>query len=263
MAIKARASITVALERDIQSVTRFYKIASSTSTPSKPSGTSDPSGWSKAEPAYDGTSTNSLYTVDRTIFTDGTASWSDVSKSSSYEAAKQAYNRAVEAENTAIEAAEDYADTVAGNAEVAAVQTANQHTDDQAAALQDQITNVNGTGVKDRLDNVDLKTSEYDHNFETLAGYLKVGTHYNGNAAGANYEPEMILGHRESNQMAARLTTTRLAFGMIDEQTQTFEEVAYFSTDAMHVRKQISFGDFIMKQRENGHLSILRINFNS
>lgn len=101
MAVKASASITVAKERDISSVTRFYKIAASSSTPSQPTGIADPSGWSKAEPSYDGTSTNSLYITDRTIFSDGTASWSDVSKSSSYEAAKQAYNEAQEAKKTA------------------------------------------------------------------------------------------------------------------------------------------------------------------
>ena len=95
MAVKAAASITVAVERDISSVTRFYMLASSSITPSQPSGTEDPSGWSRAEPAYDGTSTNSLYIADRTIFTDGTAGWSQVSKSSSYEAAKQAYNEAL------------------------------------------------------------------------------------------------------------------------------------------------------------------------
>ena len=101
MTVKATASITVAVERDISSVTRFYMIASSSSTPSQPSGTADPSGWSRAEPAYDGTSTNSLYITDRTIFTDGTASWSQVSKSSSYEAAKQAYNEAQNAKKVA------------------------------------------------------------------------------------------------------------------------------------------------------------------
>ena len=110
MAVIARQEITVSLERDINAVWRFYKIASSTSTPSAPteaqgktfvsSGTV-PSGWSKVEPTYDGTSTNSLYTVDLTAFTDGEVSWSDVSKSSSYEAAKQAYNKAETAQSAA------------------------------------------------------------------------------------------------------------------------------------------------------------------
>ncbi|OLR55029.1 hypothetical protein BHK98_02480 [Hornefia porci] len=110
MAIKARETITVSKERDVSATWRFYRIAASTSTPSQPteaqgksyvSNKTVPSGWSISEPAYDGTSTNSLYTCDLTSFTDGGVSWSVVSKSSSYEAAKQAYNEAQNAKKTA------------------------------------------------------------------------------------------------------------------------------------------------------------------
>ena len=106
MAIKASETITIIKERDINATWRFYRIASSTSTPSQPTEAQGeayvnnqtvPSGWSISEPAYDGTSTNSLYTCDLTSFTDGGVSWSVVSKSSSYEAAKQAYNEALAA----------------------------------------------------------------------------------------------------------------------------------------------------------------------
>lgn len=114
MAIKASASVTLSLERDISSVTRFYKIAPSTNTPTKPSGTADPSGWSTVEPAYDGTSTNSLYITDRTIFTDNTASWSPVSKSSSYEASKQAYNEAYAASQSVTELNQNMNEAIAG-----------------------------------------------------------------------------------------------------------------------------------------------------
>lgn len=106
MAIKASETITIIKERDINATWRFYRIASSTSIPSQPTEAQGeayvnnqtvPSGWSISEPAYDGTSTNSLYTCDLTSFTDGGVSWSVVSKSSSYEAAKQAYNEALAA----------------------------------------------------------------------------------------------------------------------------------------------------------------------
>ena len=110
MAIKARETITIIKERDINATWRFYRIASSTSTPSQPTEAQGiayvnnqtvPSGWSISEPAYDGTSTNSLYICDLTSFTDGGVSWSVVSKSSSYEAAKQAYNEAQNAKRVA------------------------------------------------------------------------------------------------------------------------------------------------------------------
>ena len=110
MAIKARETITIIKERDVNATWRFYRIASSSSTPSQPTEAQGkayvnsqtvPSGWSISEPAYDGTSTNSLYTCDLTSFTDGEVSWSTVSKSSSYEAAKLAYNEAQNAKKTA------------------------------------------------------------------------------------------------------------------------------------------------------------------
>lgn len=105
--ILARNSITVSIQRDIDSSWRFYKIAPSTATPSAPTDAQGkafianhstlPSGWTLSEPSYDGTSTNSLYCCDLTGFTDGDVSWSPVSKSTSYEAAKAAYNKAAAA----------------------------------------------------------------------------------------------------------------------------------------------------------------------
>ena len=107
MAVKAKAEITLATIRDVQSVTRYYLLQSSTSSiPSKP--TVNPPGgtWVKTEPSYTSGSTNSLYFTDLTVFTDGSFSYSDVSLSSSYEAAKAAYNKAVSAEGTANSASE-------------------------------------------------------------------------------------------------------------------------------------------------------------
>ena len=55
--------------------------------------------WQLTEPAYTSGSTNTLYFVDCTEFTNGTFKYSEVSKSSSYEAAKEAYNKAQNAQN--------------------------------------------------------------------------------------------------------------------------------------------------------------------
>lgn len=87
----------------ISSVMRYYTLQSSmTVDPDKPT-TNPPSDiWETAEPSYDSGSTNTLYFVDCTVFSDDTFSYSDVSKSSSYEAAKEAYNKAAGCE-TAIE----------------------------------------------------------------------------------------------------------------------------------------------------------------
>ncbi len=94
MAVKASAIITLSHLVDIVSTTRYYKLQSSTAAaPSKPTA-NPPSGWSKTEPTYTAGSTNTLYFVDCTVFSNATFAYSDVSKSSSYEAAKEAYNKA-------------------------------------------------------------------------------------------------------------------------------------------------------------------------
>lgn len=100
MAIKASAQITISKVIDIYVCYRYYKLQSSTLTkPSKPT-TNPPSGWSDTEPAYVSGSTNTLYFVDCNVYSDKSFSFSEVSKSSSYEAAKDAWNKANNAQNT-------------------------------------------------------------------------------------------------------------------------------------------------------------------
>lgn len=101
-AIKAKAQITISHLVDIAAITKYYLLQSSTATtPSKPTTKPPSSSWKTTEPSYTSGSTNTLYFCELTEFTDGTWSYSTVSKSSSYEAAKEAYNKAVNAQNTA------------------------------------------------------------------------------------------------------------------------------------------------------------------
>lgn len=102
MAVKARATVTLASIKDVASTTRYYLLQSSTVTkPAKPT-TNPPGGsWAKTEPSYTAGSTNSLYFTDLTVFSDDSFAYSDVSLSSSYEAAKTAYNEAIAARSTA------------------------------------------------------------------------------------------------------------------------------------------------------------------
>lgn len=91
----AKAQITISRIIDIDKVIRYYLLQSSTSAvPDKPTTNPPPDEWTTIEPSYTSGSTNTLYFVDLTIFTNDTFSYSDVSKSSSYEAAKEAYNNA-------------------------------------------------------------------------------------------------------------------------------------------------------------------------
>lgn len=104
MSVKASATVTLSCYRDTLSITRYYRLQSSTLTaPSKPSA-KPPSGWTDTEPSYTSGSTNTLYFCDLTVFSDGTWMYSNVSKSSSYEAAKAAYNKAHAAEQNANDA---------------------------------------------------------------------------------------------------------------------------------------------------------------
>jgi len=96
-----KAEITLAAMRDVQSTTRYYLLQSSTaSVPAKPTANPPGGNWVKTEPSYTSGSTNSLYLVDLTVFSDGTFAYSDVSLSSAYEAAKAAYNKAVAAQSS-------------------------------------------------------------------------------------------------------------------------------------------------------------------
>lgn len=100
MAVKASIQITLSKVIDIAAVYRYYKLQASTlSKPAKPT-TYPPSGWDGTEPAYTSGSTKTLYFVDCNVYSDGSFSFSDVSKSSSYEAAKDAWNKANKAQET-------------------------------------------------------------------------------------------------------------------------------------------------------------------
>lgn len=91
---KAKAQITLFDVIDIEAVYKYYLLQSATlSKPAKPTTYPPSSTWTNAEPAYTEGDTKKLYTVECTVFGDGSFSYSEVSLSSSYEAAKTAYNK--------------------------------------------------------------------------------------------------------------------------------------------------------------------------
>ena len=99
------AQITLYHVIDILEVRRYYILQSSTLTkPAKPTTYPPSINWGLTEPSYTEGSTNSLYFVDCTIFSDESFKYSEVSLSSSYEAAKAAYNKANAVETRVINA---------------------------------------------------------------------------------------------------------------------------------------------------------------
>ena len=102
MAVKAKEQVTVSWIIDIASTTKYYLLQSSTAAPpSKPTANPPGGNWKTTEPAYTSGSTNTLYTVEQTLWTNGKVTYSAVCKSSAYEAAKEAWNKAQNAQNTA------------------------------------------------------------------------------------------------------------------------------------------------------------------
>lgn len=111
MAIKAKAEITISRIIDVENVIRYYLLQSSSiAAPSKPTANPPGGSWSTTEPTYNSGATNSLYFTDLTIMSNGTYSYSAVSKSSSYEAAKEAWNKANNAKSTADTARQEASD---------------------------------------------------------------------------------------------------------------------------------------------------------
>ena len=182
MAVKATCSVTLSIYRDTQSVTRYYKLQSSTlEAPSVPT-TNPPEDWTDSEPTYVSDSTNTLYFCDLTAFSDGTWAYSTVSKSSSYEAAKEAYNKAdnaqtsaddakesaSSAQNSADAANEQIVDTQA-YVEILADTIANLVTDGDGVSLMEQTDNgwtFNIGSINDKLSNA---TSDLEEAIEHLS----------------------------------------------------------------------------------------------
>lgn len=100
MATKATASVTLAWSAGIVATTRYYQLAAPTAaTPTVPTSSSSLGSWTETEPTADVTKV--LWTCERTVYADGTESWSKASKSTSYEAAKDAKSTATGAADAA------------------------------------------------------------------------------------------------------------------------------------------------------------------
>lgn len=98
--VLAIASSTLAWSAGILATVRYYQLAAPTAaTPTVPTSSSSLGSWSETEPTADVTKV--LWTCERTVYADGTESWSKASKSTSYEAAKDAQSTATDAQNKA------------------------------------------------------------------------------------------------------------------------------------------------------------------
>ena len=158
MAVKASAVITLSAVVDVSAVTRYYLLRSSTlAGPAKPTANPPGGSWNDSEPTYTSGSTNTLYFVDLTEFSDGTWSYSSVSLSSAYEAAKEAYNRAVSAQSTA-----NAAETTATAAQAAA-DDAQEQTETNARGIQRLDGSVSGLSTQFNVFTAGIEATVENH----------------------------------------------------------------------------------------------------
>ena len=98
--VLAISSSTLAWSAGIVATVRYYQLAAPTAaTPTVPTSSSSLGSWTETEPTADVTKV--LWTCERTVYADGTESWSKASKSTSYEAAKDAKSTATDAQSKA------------------------------------------------------------------------------------------------------------------------------------------------------------------
>lgn len=229
MAVKGSATVTLSQYRDTKSVTRYYKLQlSSLAAPDKPTNVKPdetPAGWSKSEPACDITMT--LYTVDVTVFSDGTTYVSDVSKSTSYEAAKEAWNKASNAQGTAIEAAKT-ADNYISTDSTGIMVSENK------GATKETPSNATKNNVLITKNDVQIR---------------------NGRKVVASYGEESLIGEETGNHIDITQKSVSFKNG-----TNTLAYIAQdkLKTERIEVSKSVMFPSYVLEQKTDGKLVIGR-----
>ena len=235
MATKATASVTLAWSAGIVATTRYYQLAAPTAaTPTVPTSSSSLGSWSETEPTADVTKV--LWTCERTVYADGTESWSKASKSTSYEAAKDAKSTATDAQSKAQEAQEQVLDVSARIGEGSGDITATIETR-LAQVRQD----VDATG-----DDVSDLSSRLSDEIRTRQSFMRFSEE--------SSDPTLTLGQTDSPAQV-KLTNKQLQF------LYMAAVVAYISGDALLIRnatilQQLVLGGFAFVPRENGNLSL-------
>lgn len=236
MAIKASAQITISKVIDIHASYRYYKLQSSTLVkPNKPT-KNPPDGWSDTEPSYVSGSTNTLYFVDCNVYSDMTFSFSEVSKSTSYEAAKDAWNKANNAQNTA----DDANNKIDGLPNIYTTQLEMSKTNSE---LRLDFTKSIASATDDMQSKLDAANNATNQKFGEISKYIRFA---NG---------KIVLGETGS-ELTLTVQNDRISF------QQYGNEVAYFSNNNLYIRRAevlstLRVGNFEFAPRYDGGL-ILR-----
>lgn len=189
MAVKASASITLSAVKDIESVWWYYKLQSSTlNPPAKPTTNPPPSGWVDAEPAYTPGSTNTLYFVELTVFSDGTFDYGNVSISSSYEAAKAAWNKAqaVDERVTIVETA------IEQTQQAISLRATKQEVEESLEAVTGSVDAVSQT--VEELGEMVISPDELVSRVTTSTAFQQLQTEVSQNAQGVTFITSIVSG---------------------------------------------------------------------
>lgn len=291
MAIKAKAEITLSRIIDIESVTRYYLLQSSTaSAPSKPTANPPGGNWKTTEPSYTSGSTNTLYFVDLTVMTNGTFSYSAVSKSSSYEAAKEAWNKANNAQNTAnanlsniksaldsIKAVNTAMDDLADRVD-ARITNTETDIDTVNRVISNLVVDENGGSLMKQTDDGwvfsmaeimgqvqqatdDLKTLEGNLDnqggsidaLQNAVNALETLTSYVRITTEGD-EPCIELGNHGSFKV--RITNSSIDF-MDGTSIPAYINNQSLKIDKAEVENELAFGKFAFKERDNGNMGLI------
>lgn len=299
MAVKAAGQITLSSVVDVSATYRYYLLQSSTAAvPSKPTTFPPANTWDDTEPGYTDGSTNSLYTVDCTVFSDGTFVYSPVSLSSSYEAAKAAYNKATNALlHTVVQSATAPSAATYMWLDISAeppvlkryeAETATWVTVNDATEIVYNLEQNIESSLTKSAEDITAKVAEtYSLKEDTEALVSEVSTQLSltkgsfdiqfeqfsadiaAVAAGTDAEFEeirkyirfvdgMILLGEVGNELELQISNDRISF------MQDGAEVAYFSDRKLHVTDasflhSLQIGNFAYMPRANGNLSFKKI----
>ncbi|MDY4015717.1 hypothetical protein [Parafannyhessea umbonata] len=235
MSVLSSAQVTIAWSAGIVATTRYYQLAAPTAaTPTVPTSSSSLGSWTETEPTADVTKV--LWTCERTVYADGTESWSKASKSTSYEAAKDAKSTATDAQSKAQEAKEQVLDVSARIGEGSG---------DITATIETRLAQVR-QDVDATWDDVSDLSSRLSDEIRTRQSFMRFSEE--------SSDPTLTLGQTDSPAQV-KLTNKQLQFLYMSA------VVAYISGDALLIRnatilQQLVLGGFAFVPRENGNLSL-------
>lgn len=203
MAVKGTCSVTIFTNREVQAVWRYYLLQGSTLTapaiddtavrPPATGGTA----WTAFEPAFTEGSTDTLYFTDCMVFSDGSLSYSSISKSTSYEAAKAAYNKAVNADSKVDEITDNIytggTTTIDGSKVTGGTLSIDQMDGTVAGSYSDPVTKRGSMEWKKDALHIKSVDSNEQNTYETVIGGDGIKFNWNGTETASINQDELRI----------------------------------------------------------------------